>query len=135
MCFNKENNLCCCAITVLSALLGAAGIAAVFFGGFIASITTLLVITLILGIISLLFIILNSVCNKKSCKDENKFCLVQSSVGSIVTSLFALFLTTLPTGAFTVAILIGAVAFFLLLNLINILNLFLDSFDKNKYDN
>lgn len=132
MCFNKENDFCCCVITLLSALIGAVGIAAVFFGGLIASVTTLLVITLIVGIISLLFIVINAVCGKKSCRDIKKFCLIPSSVGAVVTSLFALFLTTLPTAAIATAILIGAVAFFLLLTLIELLNLLLDSFCKTR---
>lgn len=134
MCFNKENDFCCCVITLLSALIGAVGIAAVFFGGLIASVTTLLVVTLILGILSLLFIVINAICGKNSCREIKKFCLIPSSVGAVVTSLFALFLTTLPTASIVTAILIGAVAFFLLLTLIGLLNLLLDSFCKNRCD-
>lgn len=134
MCFDKENDFCCCIITLLSVLIGAVGIAAVFFGGLIVSITTLLVITLILGIISLLFIVINAVCGKKSCKEIKKVCLIPASVGAIITSLIALFLTTLPTASIATAILIGAVAFFLLLTLIELLNLLLNSFCKNRCD-
>ena len=134
MCFNKENDFCCCVITLLSALIGAIGIAAVFFGGLIASVTTLLVVTLILGILSLLFIVINSICGQTSCKQIKKFCLIPSSVGALVTSLFALFLTTLPTASIATAILVGAVAFFLILTLIELLNLLLDSFCKNRCD-
>ena len=48
---NKENNKCCCAINLISALIAAVGISALFFSGLIASITTLIVITLILSIL------------------------------------------------------------------------------------
>ena len=134
MCFDKENDFCCCIITLLAVLIGAVGIAAVFFGGLIVSITTLLVITLILGIISLLFIVINAICGQNSCGQIKKFCLIPSSIGAVVTSLFALFLTTLPTTSIATAILIGAVAFFLLLTLIELLNLLLNSFCKNRCD-
>ena len=50
------------------------------------------------------------------CIDKN--CLITTMVGSIITSIFALTITSLATLSIPVAILIGAVAFFLISNLI-----------------
>lgn len=124
MCMNKEKNIsCCCIFTIIASLLTAAGIAAVFFSGLITSVATLLYFTLILGIIGLLFILFTVFCGgRHQCDCIKDYCLITTSVGSIITSAFALSLTTLATASITVAILIGAVAFFLISNLIALLN-------------
>lgn len=115
--FNKENNICCCIFTIIAGLLAAAGIAAAFFAGLVASITVLLILTLVFGILALLFIAFQFLCNREeSCHCINN-CLIASTVGAIVTSIFALALTSL-TVSVPVAILIGVVAFFLVTNLI-----------------
>ncbi len=126
MCFNKDNKSCCCFTAILSALLGAAGIAAVFFSGLIGSIITLIYITLILGILGLIFLFIPSCNRDKYCNIFAKSCLVPSIVGSIITSIFALTLSSLATFSIPVAILIGVIAFFLILSLINLVNIILE---------
>ena len=125
MYINREKNISGCFIfTIIVSLLTAAGIAAVFFSGLITSVTTLLYFTLILGIIGLLFILFVLFCGRKhQCNCIKDSCLITTSIGSIITSAFALSLTSLATFSITVAILIGAVAFFLISNLIALLNI------------
>lgn len=132
---NENNNLCCCIFTIIASLLAAAGIAGIFYAGLITSIATLLYITLILGILGLLYILITIFCGGRyQCKKIKESCLIPTSVGSIVTSIFALTATGLATGAITVAILIGAVAFFLVSTLINLANIFLDKLCGTKCD-
>lgn len=125
MCINKEkNNSCCCIFTIIASLLTAAGIAAVFFNGLITSIATLLYFTLILGILGLLLILYTVFCGRtRQCNCIKDSCLITTSIGSIITSIFALSLSSLATFSITVAILIGAVSFFLISNLISIFNI------------
>lgn len=124
MCFNKENSICCCVLSILSALLVAAGVASVFFAGLISSILTLIIITLILGIIGILFIFVPLICPRNNYYNYiEKVCLVTSSVGAIVSSSFALAVSSLATGSLATSILIGVVAFFLIIQLINLINL------------
>jgi len=119
---NKDNNGCCCALTIIGSLIGAAGIAALFFAGLIASITALSVITLIFGIISLLVVIFLVYCNRdEGCFCVGKSCLIATLVGSIITSSFALAATALAAASIPAAILVGAVTFFLIANLINLI--------------
>lgn len=115
---NKENNQCYL-FSLIASILGAAGIAAVFYTGIITSVIALVAVALVLGIISLITIIALLYCNRdEGCYCINKNCLVTTMVGSIVTSIFALTITSLATFSIPVAILIGAVAFFLISNLI-----------------
>lgn len=120
MCFNKDN-LCCCIITIISAILSAVGIGGIFFAGLIATITPLLYVTLALGIIELLYVIISGFCGNKSKKAKN-ICQIPIIVGSIVTSVFALVATTLPVASISAVLLVIAVAFFLVMSLINLLN-------------
>lgn len=115
---NKENNDCYL-LTLIASILGAVGIAAVFYTGIITSVIALVAVTLSFGIISLVaLIIMLYFYKEESCYCINKNCLVTTMVGSIITSIFALTITSLATFSIPVAILIGAVAFFLLSNLI-----------------
>lgn len=136
MYINKEKNFSCCFIfTIIASLLTAAGIAAVFFSGLITSVSTLLYFTLILGIIGLLFILFVLFCGgKHQCNCIKDSCLITTSIGSIITSAFALSLTSLATFSITVAILIGAVAFFLISNLIALLNIIVCKLCDNRCD-
>lgn len=136
MYINKEKNISCCFIfTIIASLLTATGIAAVFFSGLITSVATLLYFTLILGIIGLLFILLVLFCGgKHECNCIKDSCLITTSIGSIITSAFALSLTSLATFSITVAILIGAVAFFLISNLIALLNIIVCKLCDNRCD-
>lgn len=125
MCMNKENNnACCCVYTIIASLLAAVGIAGVFYAGLIASITTLIYFTLVLGVLGILYIVFSVFCGgKHSCKAILNSCLITTSIGSVVTSAFALALTSLATGSLTVGILIAAVSFFLISNLIALVNI------------
>lgn len=131
---NKEtNNKYCCIFTIIAILLTAASIAAVFFSGLITSVATLLFFTLILGILGLLYILFTVFCGgRHQCNCIKNSCLITTSVGSIVTSVFALTLSSLATFSVTVAILIGAVAFFLISNLINIINVIICNLCDNR---
>lgn len=118
---NKENNECCCALTIIGSLLLAAGVAAVFYSGIVTSILTLIIITLIFGILSLLTLIFLLYCNREeACFCINKTCLVTTLIGSIISSSFALAITSLSAFSIPVAILIGVVTFFLITNLVNL---------------
>ena len=120
--FNKENNVCCCIFTIIAGLIAGAGIAATFFAGLVVSIPVLLIVTLVFGVLSLLFIAFQFFSNREEschCIDN---CLIASTVGSIITSIFALALTTLAAASIPAAILVGAVAFFLVTNLIFVIS-------------
>lgn len=127
----EKNNICDCVITILSSLLLAAGISAVFFSGLIPSILTLIIITLIFGILGIVFLIFSIFCNNRLCNCISKSNLVTSSVGAIISSAFALSITSLATFSVTVAILIGVVAFFLALTIITLLNTLICLFCRN----
>jgi len=119
--FCKQGNVFCFIISILSAIVAAVGIAAVFFAGLITNILILVYITLIVGAVALLVLAFSFICSKKDiCNCIEKGCLIPTSIASIIVSAFALAATSLPTATIAVAILIGAVAFFLVLNLINI---------------
>lgn len=133
MCMNKvTNNFCCCIFTIIASLLAAAGIAALFFGSLISSVTTLLIVTLVVGILSLIYILFTAFCGGKClCKQLLDSCLLTTSVGSIVTSVFALTATSLAVSLPT-AILIGVVAFFLVSNLITLINIIVSNLCNDK---
>jgi hypothetical protein len=115
---NKDNNFCYL-LTLISSILGAIGIAAVFYTGLITSVIALAAVTLVFGIFSLIALIVLLYCKmEEGCYCIDKNCLITTMVGSIITSIFALTITSLATLSIPVAILIGAVAFFLISNLI-----------------
>lgn len=120
--FNKDKSICCCIFSIIAGLLLAAAIAGVFYTGRVVAISVLFYITLIIGILGLIFILFSILCSKKEhCKCLDSLCLIPSLVGSIISSLFALTITTVSTGSFSVALLVGTVAFFLFFSIINIL--------------
>lgn len=120
---NQENNICSCLFNILASIIGAIGIAAIFYAGLITSIITLVIITLIFGVISLITVAFLLYCKREEgCYCINKSYLVTTFIGSIIASSFALAATALTTLSIPVAILIGAVAFFLISNLINLIN-------------
>ncbi len=118
MCFNRENNSCCCAITIISALIGALAIAGIYYGGFLTGIATIVFITLVLGILGILYIIIPVLCGS-NCNHVNALCLVPISVGAIITSAFALSITFIGA-ALSLIPLVAAVAFFMIMLIINL---------------
>lgn len=129
MCTNRENTTCCCLFTIVGSLLAAVGIAAVFFAGLITAIVALLYITLILGLAGILYLEISYYCSERRfCSCPVDVCLIASSVGAIITSIFALTITTLAAASIPAAILIGAVAFFLISTIINFLVRFFQMF-------
>lgn len=130
MYFNRENNSCCCAITIISALLGALGIAGIYYGGFLTGILPIVYITLILSILGLLSIIISDLCScNNSCSFSNN-CLIPIYVGGIITAVFALAITFVSTTLSLVPILI-AVAFFMILILINLVYFIINLLTRN----
>lgn len=124
MCKEKSNNCSCKLFNFIASLLSAVGIAAVFYTGLVATIAVLNYITLILGILGLIGIFAIIFGTPKCiCDCINTTNLVSSSVGAIITSAFALAVTSLPTFTIAVAILIGIVAFFLVSLIISIIEL------------
>lgn len=122
---HKSNNICCCVFSIIASLLAGAGIAALFVTGLLTSVTSLVIVTLILGILGLLYVIFTLFCGTKhQCNCIKKSCLVATTVGSIVTSIFALTASSLPV-SISVAIFIGVVVFFLVSNLISLVNVIL----------
>ena len=127
------NNFCCCIFSLIASLITAAGIAVVFYSGLIVSIATLIYFTLVLGILGILYILFTLFCGgRHNCQEIKDSCLITTSVGSIVTSAFALSLTTLPVASITAGILVGAVAFFLISNLITLVNILVGKFCNNR---
>lgn len=129
----KSNNCSYKLFNFIASLLSAVGIASVFFIGLVTSIPVLAYITLILGIlglIGLLVIIFGT--PKYICDCINTTTLVASSVGAIITSAFALAITSLATFTIPVAILIGVVAFFLVSLIISIIELLMCIFCYKK---
>lgn len=123
---NKDQNICCCIFSIIAGLVLSVAIAAAFFAGIVATISVLFYVTLIVGILGFIFLIFSLLCSKKeSCKCFDSSCLVASFVGSIITSIFALTATTIASGSFSTAILVGAVAFFLFFSLLNLIKTFI----------
>lgn len=133
MCKEKSNNCSCKLFNFIASLLSAVGIAAVFYTGLVTTIAVLNYITLILGILGLIgiFAIIFGT-PKYICDCINTTNLVSSSVGAIITSAFALAVTSLPTFTIAVAILIGTVAFFLVSLIISIIELLICIFCNKK---
>lgn len=125
---NKENNVFYYIFALITGIFAAIGIAAVFFGGLIAAIAVLLYITLVVGILSLILIVFLVFANRR--KEIEYFCinksvLIPTTVGAIISSIFALALTALPVAFAPTAILVGVVAFFLVTTIINGISLVL----------
>ena len=134
MCMKKESNsFCCCLFRIIASLIAAVGIAGVFYTGLITSVATLIYFTLVLVILGLLYVLFTAFCGgRHQCNNLTDSCLISSIVGSIVTSIFALTLTALVAGSITTTILIGAIAFFLINNLINFVNLIVSKLCGNR---
>ena len=112
--YKEKNNICSCIFNIIASLVVGAGIAAVFFAGLVTSIITLVIITLILGGLVLIGLILKVLCGRKrNCECLENSTLPASSIGAIITTIFALTLTALTAGSIPAAILVGAIAFFL----------------------
>lgn len=121
--FNKENTICCCIFTIIASLLVGVGVAASFFAGVIPAIVVLPIITLIVAILSIILIVFVFYGNRgKGCFCVNE-CLIASVIGAVVSSIFALTVTALAVGVVAAAILVGVVAFFLIVNLVNVISL------------
>lgn len=133
MCMNKGNNhFCCCIFSLIASLIAAIAISAVFYTGLITSVATLIYFTLVVGILGLIYVLLTAFCGgRHHCNSIKDSCLITSIIGSIVTSIFALTITSLATLTLSVAILIGAIAFFLITTLINLATIFIDKLCGN----
>ena len=132
--YKDKNNICTCIFNIIASLVAAAGIAAVFFAGLVTSIITLVIITLILGGLVLIGFILKLFCGRKrNCECLESSTLPGSAIGAIITSIFALTLATLAAGSIPAAILIGAVAFFLVSLIIGIVDFLICTFCANRY--
>lgn len=119
--YKDKYDICNCIFNIIAGLIVAAGIAAVFYAGLITSIITLVVITLILGSLSLIGLLLKLLCGRRRiCECLDSSILPTASIGSIITSIFALTLATLTAGSVPAAILVGAIAFFLVSIIIGI---------------
>ncbi len=134
MCMNKgNNNVCCCIFSIIASLIAAVGIAGVFYTGLITSVATLIYFTLILGVLGILYILLTVFCGGRyQCKSLKESCLITTSIGSLVTSAFALSLGVLPIASITVGILVLAVAFFLITHLITFANVIVGKACSNR---
>ncbi len=124
MCKDK-NNLGSTIFNIVVSLISAVGIASIFFAGLVASILTLVYITLILGALALIALAFKFFCSGLCVCNSNCNCiensnLVASAICAVITSIFALTAGTLATGSLATAILIGAVAFFLVSLIISI---------------
>lgn len=123
MCIDK-NNLDKCIFDIVASMIGATGIAGIFYIGAITTIQPLIYITLAFGILGLLFLTFTLFCNKeKLCSCVNKSHLFTSSIGAVITSIFALTATNLEIAATSVGLLIGSVAFFLFITLISFISI------------
>lgn len=133
MCKERSNICSCKLFNILSSLIAAVGIAAVFYTGLVTTISVLFYITLVLGVlgfIGLLAIIFGT--PKFICNCISNTTLISSSIGAIITSAFALALTSVATFTIPVAILVGAVVFFLVSLVISIIDLLICIFCNSK---
>lgn len=127
--YKDKNNVCICIFNIIASLLVAAGVAAVFFAGLVASILTLVIITLILGALVLIGILLKVLCGRKrNCECLETSILPASAIGAIITTIVALTVGTLAAGAIPAAILVGAIAFFLVSLIIGIVDFLICTF-------
>lgn len=132
MCKEKSNN-CSCIFNIISSVIVAVAVAVVFYTGIVTSIAALIYITLILGILGLIGLVIATIfCKKYVCSCVSSTNFVTTSIGAIITSAFALAVTTLSTFSVPVAILIGTVAFFLVSFLISAIELLVCLFCNRK---
>lgn len=81
MCMNKgTNNPCCCAFSIIGALLAAVGIAGIFYAGLITAIIPLIYVTLVLGILVLLYAFITAFCGGKHSCAALDSCLISAAV-------------------------------------------------------
>ncbi len=133
MCKEKVNICSCKLFNILSSLLVAIGIASVFYIGLVTTVSVLIYITLILGILGLIGLIAIIFGTPKYiCDCINTTTLAASSIAAIITSAFALAITSLATFSIPVTILIGIVAFFLVSLVISIIELLICIFCNKK---
>ena len=131
--YKDKNNICTCIFNIIASLVVSAGIAAVFFAGLVTSIITLVIITLILGGLTLIGLVFNVLCGRRrNCECLDNSTLPASAIGAIITSIFALTLAALTSGSIPAAILIGAVAFFLFSLIIGIADFLICLFCNNR---
>ena len=131
--YKDKNNICTCIFNIITSLVVAAGIAAVFFAELVTSIITLIIITLILGGLTLIGLVFNVFCGRKrNCECLYTSSLTASAIGAIITSIFALTLSTLSASSISAAILIGAIAFFLVSLIIGIADFLICLFCNNR---
>lgn len=127
--YKDKNDICTCIFNIIASLVVSAGIAAVFFAGLVTSIITLVIITLILGGLTLIGLVFNVLCSRRrNCECLDNSTLPASAIGAIITSIFALTLAALTAGSIPAAILICAVAFFLVSLIIGISDFLLSKF-------
>lgn len=132
MCKDK-NNICSCIFNIIAGLLVGSGVAAIFFAGLVTSILTLVIITLILGALIIIAILLKGLCGRRrNCECIETSTLPASAIGAIITSIFALTIGTLTAGSVPTAILIGAIAFFLVSIIIGIVDFLICTFCSNR---
>lgn len=115
----------CFWVTLISNIVIASGIAGAFFAGILPSVLLLIFATLGLGVLIILIAIFRSICKKCIKQDEKCFTLV--GIGAIIISVVALLAPVLVTGAESVALLIGAVAFFFIWSLLELIKLVFSS--------
>lgn len=131
--YKDKSNVCSCIFNIVASLIVAVGIAAVFFAGLVTSILTLVIITLILGALTLIGFVLKAFCGRKrNCECIENSTLPAAAIGAIITSIFALTVAALTAGSIPAAILVGAVAFFLVSLIIGIADFLICSFCSNK---
>ena len=129
----EKSNICSCIFNIISSVLVAVAIAIVFYTGLVPAIAALLYITLILSILGLIGLVIACIlCKKTICTCVKSTYFVTSAIGAIITSAFALAATGLASASIPVAILIGAVAFFLVSFLISAIKLLICLFCNTK---
>lgn len=112
--FNKEY-ICSFIYKILSSLIAAAGISAIAYLGLItSSILPFIYVSLIIGIVSLIIALFSC---KNRCKNEY---LLTTSIIAIIINAFALAATPFASISIPVAILIGAITFIFINNIIEI---------------
>ncbi len=117
------HNSCHCFCTIITGLLIGSCIGLAYRLSLIATILPFIYASLALGIIVLLFILFSYFCKSAQL---NRFCLCKTClisliVGLIFSSIIALTISALPTGSFSIAILIGTIGFFFVETLLNVL--------------
>lgn len=132
MCIEK-NNICNCIFNLLASIVSAIAIATLFYAGLISSILVLVYITLVVGILGLIYFIFSIFCNKKKvCNCIDKSNLVPNSIASIILTIFALTVSSLASSSIATAILIGSIAYFLISNIFSFINLLICDLCSNR---